>query len=154
MTELGFRGYIASRTIRGRSYPQRVQNLIVRDYATRRGLRYLLSATEHYMPGSYMILHDTLNDLANLGGIICVSFFQLPRLPASRRAIYDRVLSAGRELHGALEDLVIATHTDIERVEDLLRVAAFLPQTPFRGRDDKRLSESDDLAMRTLLAKL
>jgi sporadic carbohydrate cluster protein (TIGR04323 family) len=45
----GHRGYIASRPVRGQDWPQHVQNLVVRDYAQRNGLHYLLSATEYAM---------------------------------------------------------------------------------------------------------
>ena len=54
----GYRGYIASRPVRGLAQPQHVQNLVVRDYASRAKLPYLLSATEYAMPGCYMVLES------------------------------------------------------------------------------------------------
>ena len=59
----GYRGYIASRPVRGLAQPQHVQNLVVRDYASRNKLHYLLSATEYAMPGSYMVLESALREL-------------------------------------------------------------------------------------------
>ena len=51
----GHRGYIGARPLNGSRTPQHVQNIVIRDYAKRKNLQYLLSAVEHIMPGSYMI---------------------------------------------------------------------------------------------------
>ena len=61
----GYRGYIASRPVRGTHTPQRVQNLVVRDYAARTKLDYRLSAVEYAMPACYMMLDDVLGDGAS-----------------------------------------------------------------------------------------
>src|SRR5271156_6802343 len=66
----GYRGYIASRPVRGLAQPQHVQNLVVRDYASRTKLPYLLSATEYAMPGCYMVLESVLAELAHVEGVI------------------------------------------------------------------------------------
>jgi sporadic carbohydrate cluster protein (TIGR04323 family) len=117
---LGHRGYIASRPVRGQLMPQQVQNLVVRDYARRKGLTYKLSATEYGMPGCYMMLETVLNELDSLEGVILFSLFMLPARPERRRAIYDRVLGAGASLHAALEDLAVTSEADVARVEDIL----------------------------------
>ena len=46
----GWRGYVSSREINGQLIPQRVQNLVLRTYAEKAGIRYLLSATEYHIP--------------------------------------------------------------------------------------------------------
>jgi sporadic carbohydrate cluster protein (TIGR04323 family) len=117
---VGHRGYIASRAVRGQMMPQQVQNLVVRDYARRKGLTYKLSATEYGMPGCYMMLESVMQELDRLEGVILFSLFMLPQRAERRRAIYDRVLESGASLHAALEDLAIASADDIARVEDLL----------------------------------
>ena len=65
----GFRGYVSSRVFCKERVPQHVQNLVIRDYCARRGITYLLSATEYAMPNCYMMLEQTMNDLENLDGI-------------------------------------------------------------------------------------
>jgi hypothetical protein len=52
----GYRGYVFSRSVDNHRVPQHIQNLVIRDYAARRKLHYLLSATEYAMPGCYLIL--------------------------------------------------------------------------------------------------
>jgi sporadic carbohydrate cluster protein (TIGR04323 family) len=118
----GHRGYIGARPLNGSRTPQHVQNIVIRDYARRKNLNYLLSAAEHIMPGSYMILEDLLDELPRLGGIICYSIFMLPEDGHRRRAIYDRVLREGCDLHAAVEEVMIASKDDIQAVEDILLI--------------------------------
>jgi len=137
MSEGGYRGYIVSAPVRGTAFPQRVQNLVVRDYAQRRGLTYRLSATEYAMPGSAMMLRTLLDELATIDGIILFSLFTLPADARRRRAIYDRVLAAGKTLHAALEGMVLRDERDVREWDDLIAIDATLAATPFGGRFEK-----------------
>jgi sporadic carbohydrate cluster protein (TIGR04323 family) len=118
----GHRGYIGARPLNGSRTPQHVQNIVIRDYARRKNLQFLLSAVEHIMPGSYMILEDLLDELPRLDGIICYSIFMLPPDERRRREVYDRVLREGCNLHAAVEEIAIASNDDIQAVEDILLV--------------------------------
>jgi sporadic carbohydrate cluster protein (TIGR04323 family) len=121
----GHRGYIGARPLNGSRTPQHVQNIVIRDYARRKNLRYLLSAVEHTMSGSYMILEDLLDELPRLNGIICYSIFMLPPDGARRREIYDRILREGCELHAAVEEIALASASDIQAIEDILMVQKY-----------------------------
>ncbi len=129
-TRRGYRGYVTSRPFLGERAPQHIQNLVIRDYAKRHDFAYLLSATEYAMDGSQMILDQVLDDLGELDGIICYSIFQLPARAERRRAVYARVLAAGRELHGAVEGLVLRDAADARRIEDIWRVRQTLAACP------------------------
>jgi sporadic carbohydrate cluster protein (TIGR04323 family) len=137
MPEGGYRGYIVSRPVRGSHFPQRVQNLVVRDYAARRSLPFRLSVTEYAMAGSAMMLESLLDELDALDGIVLFSLFTLPDRPARRNRAYERVLAAGKTLHAALEQLTLRTPADITAWEDIIRVDAVLGATPFGGRYEK-----------------
>jgi len=136
-TRGGYRGYIGSRPVAGTRYPQRVQNLVVRDYAARHGLELLLSLTEYAMPGCYMMLRDALAELAHAEGLILFSLFMLPPDPERRQAVYREVFERGATLHAALEDLMVTGPEDLAKFEDILLVDAWLPHTPGRGYWDK-----------------
>ena len=125
MNKIGYRGYIASRAIRGQTTPQHVQNLVIRDYAHRNGLQLKLSATEYGMPMCYMMLDSVVEELGTLEGIICFSMFMLPQRAERRRTIYDRILAAGCTLHCALEGLVLQAERDILLFEDIFNVQQF-----------------------------
>jgi sporadic carbohydrate cluster protein (TIGR04323 family) len=126
----GHRGYIASRPVRGQEWPQHVQNLVVRDYAQRNGLHYLLSATEYAMDGNYMNLETVLGELDRIEGVICFSLFMLPKRAEKRHALYDRVLDAGADLHGARENMAIRTADDVARREDIFLVDQHAARAP------------------------
>lgn len=120
--EAGYRGYIATRAVRDGRIPQHVQNLVVRDYAERNGLQYLLSAVEYAMADCYMVLDTVLEELPQIDGIICYSLFMLPADAARRRAIYARVLEAGGSIHGAVENMAIRDEVDVAKIEDIFLV--------------------------------
>jgi sporadic carbohydrate cluster protein (TIGR04323 family) len=121
----GHRGYIGARPLNGSRTPQHVQNIVIRDYARRKNLQYLLSAAEHTMPGSYMVLEDILDELPRLRGLICYSIFMLPPDENRRRDIYDCVLQQGCDLHAAVEEISLTSRQDIQAVEDILLVQKY-----------------------------
>ena len=121
----GHRGYIGARPLNGSRSPQHVQNIVIRDYARRKNLQYLLSAVEHIMPGSYMVLEDILDELPRLNGLILYSIFMLPPEEVRRREIYERVLREGCDLHAAVEEISLSSRNDIQAVEDILLVNKF-----------------------------
>ncbi|PSO14317.1 LIC12192 family sporadic carbohydrate cluster protein [Bradyrhizobium sp. MOS003] len=118
----GHRGYIGARPLNGSRTPQHVQNIVIRDYARRKNLQFLLSAVEHIMPGSYMVLEDIMDELPRLNGLILYSIFMLPPDETRRREIYDRVLREGCDLHAAVEEITLSSQKDIQAVEDILLV--------------------------------
>lgn len=130
MNRRGYRGYNFSRSFLGERVPQHVQNLVIRDYARRNGLHYLLSVTEYTMPGSFMMLEQTLAELPILEGIIAYSIFQLPPNAKQRKSVYDRILAAEAGFHAASEGLVVASPQDVLRVEDIWRVRQALECCP------------------------
>ena len=147
-----FRGYIASRPVRGMRVPQRIQNLLVRDYAQRHDMRFLLSATEYVMPSCYMILQGVLDELPAIAGIVAFSIFMLPVRRERRLAIYERVLGAVCEFHAALENVSVTGPEGIARCEDLIAIAGLLPSAPF-GASMERLEGgvAADAGIRALL---
>jgi len=152
MADGGYRGYITSRPVRDSHFPQRVQNLVVRDYAQRRKLPFRLSLTEYAMPGCSMMLESLLGELDTLDGIILFSAFTLPADRERRKGVYQRVLAAGKTMHAALENLVVRTPADVARWDDIIEVDAILPSTPFGGRYEKTATPLGEHATTMLAA--
>lgn len=138
----GYRGYVASRPVRGQLWPQGVQNLVIRDYAQRNGLTYLLSAVEYAMPGCYMNLEALMQELDRIEGVVMFSLFMLPERRERRRALYDRALAAGASLHAALENLSVREASDVQRIEDLFAAERLAAQDaslePVRAAQPRR----------------
>ncbi len=116
----GYRGYIGSSEMGAVLVPQRVQNLVIRTYAQSRNILYLLSATEYAMRGCDMILRGALAELDQVDGMIFYSTHLLPSSPQRRLGLYRTLLASGKELHFALEELVIRKHEDCQLIEDIM----------------------------------
>jgi len=119
----GYRGYICARMEMGRSTPQHIQQLVIRDYCAKRGMQFLLSATEYCMPGCTLILDAVLAELDTLEGIVMYSLYQMPTGRAKREELYQALFAKGCELHCAAEGIVIRTPEDAARIEDVWGVA-------------------------------
>jgi len=126
----GNRGYIGTRPLNGSRTAQAVQNLVVRDYAQRNKLQYLLSAVEYAMPNCYLMLNEVLAELPKLEGVICYSLFMLPTDADRRVAVYRRMLNGGGVLHAALEAQTLKSEDDIQRWEDIWLVQQALASSP------------------------
>ncbi len=126
----GFRGYITSRPLMGDRIPQQVQNLVIRDYADRNRLTYLLSATEYAMPNCFMMLEKMIRELSGLEGVICYSLFMLPSNADMRRRIYNSFILANTEIHFALEQFKAESQEQIQDIEIIWRMQRALHYCP------------------------
>jgi sporadic carbohydrate cluster protein (TIGR04323 family) len=118
----GYRGYIGTRAYYSGKFPQRMQNMLIRNYCQVRQLAFLLSGTEYAMPGCYMILEEIVDALPVLEGVVLFSIFMLPQSAKKRRVIYQKIMDQRCGLHAALEDLSIKSWDDVQAVEDILNL--------------------------------
>ena len=123
----GVRGYIFSRPFLGERVPQHVQNLVIRDYCTKQGFQYLLSATEYAMANSHLILQQVLDELPKLDGIIFYSLFLLPEDTAERNRVIKIILKKEKTIYFAVEGLSISNIPEYERIETIWQVKKVLP---------------------------
>ena len=103
----------------GRSVPQHIQQLVIRDYCAKRNMTFLLSATEYCMDGCTQILDAVLADLDALSGIVMYSLFQMPARKDKRHRMYALLFAKGCELHCAAENITIKNWDDAARIEDV-----------------------------------
>lgn len=120
----GWRGYAFSRAIAGSVIPHRVQSLVLRTYADKHKLLFLLSVFEYRHEGSFQMLESVYETLPAIEGLIFYSLNMLPERAADRRKLYDAALGAGAGLRFALEELHIAREADIQLIEDIIAVKA------------------------------
>jgi len=125
--EKGFRGYIFSRPFMGERAPQHVQNIVIRDYCSKKDIHYLLSATEYAMGNSNLVLKQLINDLPSIDGIVAYSIFQMPEDDNERRRIFDNILSYNKEIHFAVEGLSLYDNDSYNRIEDIWQVRKLVP---------------------------
>ena len=86
------RGYIFSRVFLGERIPQYVQNIVIRDYCSKKRFQYLLSASEYAMVNSTFVLKQIINELTSIDGIVAYSVFQMPEDDLQRRDFFKKIL--------------------------------------------------------------
>lgn len=113
------KGYIFSRSFLDERVPQKVQNLVLRDYCKKNNYNFLLSATEYNFGGSSIILNQLVNNLSKkIDGIVAYSLYQLPKDTNLRKKILKKILTKNKEIHFALEELTINDDKGIDIVEN------------------------------------
>ena len=118
----GLRGYIFSRPFFGERVPQRVQNLVLRDYCTQNKIHFLLSFVEYRMKDSYLILNSLLSEIDDIDGIVFYSLLQLPINDSKRAEIIENIIKKRKSMHFALEGLVVDNTSSNLRVENIFKV--------------------------------
>ena len=131
MYSSGYRGYVFSRPIGDHRVPQHIQNLVIRDYATQRNFRYLLSGVEYRMDDSFIMLNELLDELDSTEGIILYSMFMLPHDYKHRSDIFEKVIEAKASLHAAVEGISLARADDILRWQNIFSVAQIIDNQNF-----------------------
>jgi len=118
----GCRGYIFSREINGNFIPQRVQNLVIKDFAERKNIFYKLSQTEYIMKNSYLMLHALLGDLKSIDGIIFYSLEMLPEKSSIRNDILKKLILNKKIIYFALEEIELRNIKKLNEVEKLINI--------------------------------
>ena len=124
----GVRGYIFSRPFMGERVPQHVQNLVIRDYCKKKGIQFLLSATEYAIAGSHLILQQIMDELPQLEGIVFYSLFLLPEQKKERDRVCKVILENKKTIFFAVEGLLMSNKIEHERIETIWQVQKILPQ--------------------------
>lgn len=145
MSTLNYRGYIGCNMAFGRSVPQNVQQLVIRDYCQRHGLTFLLSATE-YHEGS-MMLDSLLDD--HTEGLVFYSIYLLPKCQKSRERLYN----ANKDIRFAAENI---HKVNVDLFETMFKVGEYHESSQFRHTvtylKPERLSREDECRKAALYA--
>ena len=141
----GYRGYCNPNEFGGNRIPIPIQNLIMRDYANRRNLMFKLSVNELNFPNCYVQLMNMLKQIPNLEGVLICSLFILPKERDMRTAIYESFLSHNAELHLVMENAIIRSPQDVEKMESIITISETLLTCPTSMPDDllPHLSQAD-----------
>ena len=121
----GFRGYIFSREINDNFIPQRVQNLIIRDFALRNKIFFKLSSTEYNMKNSYTMLNSLIQDYLKIDGII---FYSIEMLPNDKKFINNLMktfVEKKKKIYFALEEIKVSNKNDIKKIIEILLIKKF-----------------------------
>jgi len=127
----GFRGYIFSRPFMEERVPQHVQNIVIRDYCSKKDIHYLLSVTEYAMENSVLILRQLINDLPFIDGIVAYSVFQMPEDDIERQSMFNTILASKKEIHFAVEGLSLYDNESYIQIENIWQVKKIMSDCNF-----------------------
>lgn len=114
-----YMGYIFSREIDGNIIPQKVQNLVIRDYAQRFNMNLILSSTEYKMKNSFLILDSLITKKTNkYKGIIIYSLFMLKNYSKLNK-ILEKIKKNNIRLFCALEEIEIRNNSDLNSLKKI-----------------------------------
>ena len=72
------KGYVFSRKFSGNIVPQKIQNIILRDYCFKKNYNFVFSSVEYSMESCFFVLDGLLKNLKKYNGLVAYSIFQLP----------------------------------------------------------------------------
>jgi len=106
-------GYIFSRKINNNYIPQKVQNLVIRDYCFRNNFNLILSATEYKSQNSFLMLDSLCNKKKKYNGVVFYSLSMLVEMTKYWNLL-EKFLKKKIYVYFALEEIVICKKKDIE----------------------------------------
>lgn len=106
----------------GERVPQHVQNIVIRNYCSKKSYQYLLSESEYSMEDSYHILKNLINNTSSINGIVAYSLFQLPKNDDLRKKLVFKLLKKKKTFHFAVEQISISNFKDWERVDCIWKI--------------------------------
>ena len=118
-----YMGYISSREIDGSIIPQKVQNLVIRDYSQRFNKNLLLSSTEYKMKNSFLMFNSLISERNNkFNGIIMYSLFMLKEF-ANIEKILFKLKKNNIQLFCALEECEIKNKSDLDSLKKIFYIS-------------------------------
>ena len=114
------KGYVSSSSINNNFIPQKLQNLLIRDFCSNNSLSLNLSSIEYSK--SVLILKSLLKELRYIDGIVFFSIYQLPKNEKLRLKIYNQTIKNKKTLYFALENKSVIKKIDFQNIEDIFRI--------------------------------
>lgn len=117
---LGYKGYIFSREINGNFIPQRVQNLVIKEFCNKKNFFFKLSSTEYIMNDCFYMLKALLKESKSIDGVVFYSIDMLPKNKKLRLSLLTNFIKKKKKVFFALEEISINTQKELEKLETLL----------------------------------
>ena len=116
-----FAGYINLKNLNGVLYPSSIQNIMMKEYIQNKlkGIFYL-SPTEVLQAKFPITLKTLVGKETKVDGIVMLSSFYLPSNYKVRKKIYDDAFKMKKSIHFILDELILKSKSDIEKIEEYL----------------------------------
>lgn len=120
------RGYISSRKINDCFYPQKIQNLTIRDFAEKKKYFLILSGTEWKKKNSFLMLRSLISNLKNFDGIIFFSVFQISENIDFFSKTVKKILNKKKIICFALEEIEIGKQKELDEIINQLKINKYV----------------------------
>jgi sporadic carbohydrate cluster protein (TIGR04323 family) len=84
--------------------------------------KFLLSAAEYSMKGSYFVLKDIIKELSVISGVVAFSIFQLPDNKNKRIDLLKTFIKKKKSIHFALERFSVKSNNDIVKLNQIWQI--------------------------------
>ncbi len=120
----GFRGYIFSRSIADNFIPQRVQNLVIRDFAERNKIFFKLSSTEYNMNNCFLMLNSLIKNIKKIDGVIFYSIEMIVDLKKIDN-FFKKIFKEKKVVYFALEEIKVSSIKDLNKIKQILKIKKY-----------------------------
>ena len=127
------KGYVFSRKFNGNLTPQKIQNIVLRDYSLKKNYNFIMSSVEYSMNDCFFVLEGLVKSLKKYDGIVAYSIFQMPLDQKKRIKIYKELILKKKELHFALEDVVLSKKNihNVNFIEETISIRGAIDKINF-----------------------
>ncbi len=132
-----FAGYINLKNLNGVLYPSSIQNIMMKEYIENKlKAVFYLSPTEVLQAKFPITLKTLVGRETKVEGIVMLSSFYLPSNYIVRKKIYEEVFKMKKSIHFILDELILNSKKDIEKIEEYLIFSnSFFTNTKFNLND-------------------
>ena len=118
------KGYVFSRPISKNIIPQKIQNIILRDYCVKNNYNFLISSIEYTMSKCHYVLDGLIRNMTKYDGYVAYSIFQLPENSSKRKNILKKIIKKNKEFHFVVENLIISKENkkNIKVIENIISI--------------------------------
>ena len=122
-----FKGYVSSRRIAESIIPQKIQNILLRNYCKENGYLLSLSSTEYSPENSFLMLEKTINEIDIYDGVIAYSINQLPSNQKYRNKLLKRIIKKNKAFIFILENICIKDLSHLYKLDQIINLNDVLP---------------------------
>ena len=116
-------GYISSGKIGENFFPQKIQNLCLKNYCDVNNYTLILSATEFKMKKSNLVLKGLKEKIKSFDGVV---FFSIKQIDKDKLSILKYFVNCKKEIHFYYENLSIKSIKDFRKVVLLIKINNFI----------------------------
>jgi sporadic carbohydrate cluster protein (TIGR04323 family) len=116
------KGYVSSRKIADSIIPQKIQNMLLRNYCRENNYLLALSSTEYSPDNSFLMLEKTINEIDIYHGVIAYSIYQLPNDKNYRNKLLKKIINKNKIFFFILENICVKNLLHLKELNQIINL--------------------------------